>query len=180
MAYHPQADGQSERTNQTVETALRCLLVGQPGSWNWEELLPEVEYALNTSTNTTTNETPCKLLYGIEPRDEISTADHIHKEAKNFICSRQLQRQEVEDAIRYAQAQMALYYDRKHQPMELTGAVYLRLSKPTSIGYKLADTNKLSIVKDGPFKIKQWSSPSPTSSRQPKIHITGASSHWDR
>ena len=66
-AYHPQADGQSERTNQTVETALRCLLVSQPGSWNWEELLPEVEYALNTSTNTTTNETPFKLLYGIEP-----------------------------------------------------------------------------------------------------------------
>ena len=50
---------------------------------------------------------------------------------------------------------MALYYDRKHQPTELTGAVYLRLSKPTSIGYKLADANKLSIVKDGPFKIKR-------------------------
>jgi len=50
---------------------------------------------------------------------------------------------------------MALYYDCKHQLTELTGAVYLRLSKPTSIGYKLADANKLSIVKDGPFKIKR-------------------------
>src|SRR5256885_6941752 len=50
---------------------------------------------------------------------------------------------------------MVLYYDRKHQPTELTGAVYLRLSKPTSIGYKLVDANKLSIVKDGYFKIKR-------------------------
>ena len=50
---------------------------------------------------------------------------------------------------------MARHYDRKHQPMELTGAVYLHLSKPTDIGYKFADTNKLSIVKEGPFRIKR-------------------------
>ena len=72
-----------------------------------------------------TNETPFKLLYGVEPRDEVSTANPINKEAKNFIRLRQLQHQEVGDAIRYVQAQMALYYDCKHQPTELTGAVYL-------------------------------------------------------
>lgn len=28
-AHHPSADGQSERTKATVETILRCMLVGQ-------------------------------------------------------------------------------------------------------------------------------------------------------
>ena len=32
--------------------------------------------------------------------------------------------------------------------------IYLYLSKPTNISYKLVDTNKLSIIKEGPFKIK--------------------------
>ena len=50
---------------------------------------------------------------------------------------------------------MALYYDKKHQPTELTRSVYLQLSKPTDIGYKLADTNKLSVIKDGLFRIKR-------------------------
>src|SRR5436309_7123495 len=50
---------------------------------------------------------------------------------------------------------MARHYDRKHQPMELTGAVYLHLSKLTDIGYKLADANKLSVIKEGPFRIKR-------------------------
>ena len=49
---------------------------------------------------------------------------------------------------------MAHHYDRKHQPMELTGAVYFCLSKPTDIGYKLIDANKLSVIKEGPFRIK--------------------------
>src|SRR5256885_13128154 len=97
-----------------VKTALRCLLIGQPGPWGWEELLPEVEYALNTSVNTTMNETPFKLLYSVELRDETSSEDPNHAEAKNFIHLRQLWRQEVGDVIKYAQAQMARHYDRKH------------------------------------------------------------------
>ena len=74
---------------------------------------------------------------------------------------------------------MARYYDCKHQRMELTGAVYLCLSKPTDIGYKLANTNKLSVIKEGPFRIKRRSSPSPTSNRQWKIRITARSTHRD-
>ena len=50
---------------------------------------------------------------------------------------------------------MACHYDYKHQLIELTGTVYLRLSKPTDIGYKLTDANKLSVVKERPFRIKR-------------------------
>lgn len=38
----------------------------------WDYLLPDVEYALNTSTNTSTGQTPFALLYNTEPRPDIN------------------------------------------------------------------------------------------------------------
>jgi hypothetical protein len=44
-AYHPQTDGQSERTNQTLETFLRIFCNHQQN--DWAKLLPVAQYALN-------------------------------------------------------------------------------------------------------------------------------------
>ena len=45
VAHHPAADGQSKRTNQTVEATLRCLIEdapnGRPVS-EWDEILPDM------------------------------------------------------------------------------------------------------------------------------------------
>ena len=43
-AYHPQTDGQSERTNQTAEVALRILCGAN--DQDWSKWLPVVQYAL--------------------------------------------------------------------------------------------------------------------------------------
>ena len=42
-AYHPQSDGQSERTIQTLEDMLRACALDSRGSW--DEQLPLVEFA---------------------------------------------------------------------------------------------------------------------------------------
>jgi len=68
-----------------VETTLRCLLTSQPGPWGWEELLPEVKYALNTSVNASMNETPFKLLYGVDLCKEVSMEEVNYKNAKDFL-----------------------------------------------------------------------------------------------
>jgi len=44
-AYHPQTDGQSEKTNQHVETALRIFCNYQQS--NWVDFIPMVQYMLN-------------------------------------------------------------------------------------------------------------------------------------
>ena len=44
-AYHPQTDGQSERTNQEVEQALRTVVSKHQD--DWAKWLPVVEFALN-------------------------------------------------------------------------------------------------------------------------------------
>ena len=46
-AYHPQTDGQSERTIQTLEDMLRACTLEFQG--NWDEHLPLVEFSYNNS-----------------------------------------------------------------------------------------------------------------------------------
>ena len=61
-AYHPQMDGQSERTIQTLEDMLRvCVL-----DWgeSWEKHLPLVEFAYNNSFHTSIGTTSYEALYG--------------------------------------------------------------------------------------------------------------------
>ena len=48
-AYYPQIDGQSEKTNQHVETALRIYCNHQQD--NWAKVLPIVQYAINARTS---------------------------------------------------------------------------------------------------------------------------------
>ena len=46
-SYHPQTDGQIERTNQTIEQYLRCYLNYEQD--NWVKLLPMAQFAFNNS-----------------------------------------------------------------------------------------------------------------------------------
>jgi hypothetical protein len=68
-AYHPQTDGQSERTNQTVETILR-LYCNQEQD-NWREWLPVVQYIINSRPSTTTKQSPYELWMGFVPRTHL-------------------------------------------------------------------------------------------------------------
>src|SRR5712691_7021469 len=65
-AYHPQTDGSSERTNQTVETALRIFCNFQANDWaRW---LPIVQYQINSHENSTTKSVPYEVWMGYTPR----------------------------------------------------------------------------------------------------------------
>ncbi|XP_071223198.1 uncharacterized protein [Salvelinus alpinus] len=52
--YHPQINGQTERANQELETALRCATSANSSSWSAQQ--PWEEYAHNTLTNTSSGE----------------------------------------------------------------------------------------------------------------------------
>jgi len=61
-AYHPQTDGQSERTIQTMEDLLRACVLDYQGSW--DELLPLIEFTYNNSFHTSIGMAPYEALYG--------------------------------------------------------------------------------------------------------------------
>ena len=68
-AYHPQTDGQSERTIQTIEDILRVCALDYKGSW--DDHLPLVEFIYNNSYHASIDMPPYEALYGQKCRSSI-------------------------------------------------------------------------------------------------------------
>ena len=60
-AFHPQTDGQAERTIRTLEDILRACVLDFHGSW---DDLPLVEFAYNNSHHSSIGIPPYEALYG--------------------------------------------------------------------------------------------------------------------
>ncbi|GJS89820.1 putative reverse transcriptase domain-containing protein [Tanacetum coccineum] len=72
-AYHPQTDGQSERTNQTLEDMLRaCIIDFRNG---WDRHLPLIEFSYNNSYHTSIKAAPFEALYGRKCRSPVCWAE---------------------------------------------------------------------------------------------------------
>jgi hypothetical protein len=111
--YHPQGDGQTERTNQTLEQYLRCYCNYQQD--NWSDLLPLAEFAYNNAPSATTGISPFFANKGyhpnlaIHPERDLTSAhaqelavdlDQLHQELRKEIARAQLRYQGPADARR--------------------------------------------------------------------------------
>uniref|UniRef100_A0A3Q3GAF8 Integrase catalytic domain-containing protein n=1 Tax=Labrus bergylta TaxID=56723 RepID=A0A3Q3GAF8_9LABR len=63
--FHPETNGQTEHTNQTLERTLRCLVSSNPSTWS--DQLVWAEYAYNTLKNASTGLSPFECQYGYQP-----------------------------------------------------------------------------------------------------------------
>ena len=113
-AHHPQTDGQSERTIQTLEQYFRCFIYYQQD--NWSTLLSLAEFAYNNSVHTSTGFSPFFALTGYHPRwnfltpnpsSKVPTADarsqqlqSIHSELLHHLTREQEQQKVVADRHR--------------------------------------------------------------------------------
>ena len=78
-AHHPQTDGQSERT---IQTLIRLIQTFASEKMNeWEELLPMLQFSFNDAYCESTKSTPFRVLYG---RDPVSPARLLTQQAPNF------------------------------------------------------------------------------------------------
>jgi len=147
-AYHPQADGQSERTNQTVEIALRFYLNTMAKATEWPKSLPFIQSNLNNAKSNSTGKTPNETVYGFSPN--VASTLNI---AAGSVLPLPASRIEVADAVDFAKMDVKYHYDRKHQPLAMRVGDYalLRLHRGYSIP---AITNKkLGQQYVGPFRI---------------------------
>jgi transposase InsO family protein len=65
-AFHPETDGQTERTNQTLEQYLRCTVSYQQD--DWLALLSQAEFAYNNTTHASIGISSFSANYGFHPR----------------------------------------------------------------------------------------------------------------
>ena len=149
-AFHPQTDGQTERTNQTLEQLLRCTL---EGTADWDLQLPILELAYNTSVSTSTGSTPYKIVYGREAvtpldltptKDIPAVADYLQKFSDLWGATH--------DNILRAQASQRKSANKRRAPGEFSEGDKVMLSTEN---IKLAgeESNKLKPRWIGPFVV---------------------------
>jgi hypothetical protein len=110
-AYHPQTDGQSERTNQEVEQALRTVISFHQDDWvDW---LPVIEFALNNRYHSGLKTTPFFANYGYHPH--IGSLPRVHspvESVEEFVEHLHEIQKNTEESLQRAAEDMKRFYDR--------------------------------------------------------------------
>lgn len=166
-SYHPQTDGQSERTNQIIEIALRYYFATLKKINQWPRTIPLLQRRLNNSS-TITGRSPNEVLQGFRVREPIDlllptciregTLEQVKRPEEE---SESLERQppysqawiDAADAIALASMEAKQHYDGRHQAVFLKEGdmAYLRLHRGYSVrGLKSKKINQQML---GPFKI---------------------------
>ncbi|GKE58121.1 putative reverse transcriptase domain-containing protein [Tanacetum coccineum] len=129
--YHPETDGQSKRTIQTLEDMLRAYAIDFGG--NWDTHLPLVEFSYNNSYHSSVKCAPFEALYGRKCRTPIAWA---------------------EERLKAARDRQKSYADNRQKPLEFSvgDKVLLKVSPRKGV-VRFGKRSKLSPRYVGPFEI---------------------------
>ncbi|GJW68045.1 putative reverse transcriptase domain-containing protein [Tanacetum coccineum] len=117
-AYHPETDGQSERTIQTLEDMLRaCVIDFGKG---WVKHLPLAEFSYNNSYHASIKAAPYEALYGRKCRSPICWAEvgEAQLTGPELIQETTEKIVLIKQRMQAAQDRQKSYADRKRKPME--------------------------------------------------------------
>ncbi|KAJ9565898.1 hypothetical protein OSB04_001864 [Centaurea solstitialis] len=132
-AYHPQTDGQTERTIQTLEDMLRACVLEFGGSW--DDHLPLVEFSYNNSYHASIQCAPYEAL----PDVVQETTDKIKM---------------VQEKLKVARDRQKSYADNRRKPLEFqVGDKVLLKVSPWKGLIRFGKKGKLSPRFVGPFEV---------------------------
>ncbi|GJX45335.1 putative reverse transcriptase domain-containing protein [Tanacetum coccineum] len=153
-AYHPQTDGQSERTIQTLEDMLRACVIDFGNGW--DRHLPLIEFLNNNSYHTSIKAAPFEALYGrkcrspvcrVEVEDvQLTGPEIIHETTEKII--------QIKGGIQAARDQQKSYADARRKPLEFQvgDKVMLKVS-PWKWVIRFGKRGKLNPMYIVPFKV---------------------------
>ncbi|GJW86602.1 putative reverse transcriptase domain-containing protein [Tanacetum coccineum] len=153
-AYHPQTDGQSERTIQTLEDMLlACAIDFGKG---WVNHLPLVEFSYNNSYHASIKAAPFEALYGRKCRSpvcwtEVGEAQILGPELIQETTEKIIQ---IKQRMQAARDRQKSYADLKRKPMEFQvgDKVMLKVSPWKGVVH-FGKRGKLNPRYVGPFKV---------------------------
>ena len=149
-AYHPQTDGASERTNQTVEIAIRFWITSLERPNMWPVTLPTISSGFNNSRSQPLGRAPNEVAYGFTVNDGLDLAA-----IDKHVMNPEIVRIEASDAIAFAQMHQKFHYDRKHHPQFLRSGDFalLNLHKGYNIPSNKVTGRKYGQQNTGPFRV---------------------------
>ena len=153
-AFHPQTDGQSEHTIQTLEDLLRtCAL---PWQGNWEDHLPLVEFAYNNSYHSSIKAAPFEVLYGRRCRSPLCW-DSVGERSvlgPDWVQQTVDRVAEIRQNMLTAQSRQKSYADIRRRALEFqVGDQVLLKVSPTKGIVRFGTMRKLSPRYVGPFPV---------------------------
>ncbi|WRX30253.1 Reverse transcriptase domain - like 10 [Theobroma cacao] len=153
-AFHPQTDGQSERTIQTLEDMLRACDIDFIGSW--DRHLPLVEFAYNNSFQFSIDMAPYEALYGRKCHtplcgDEVGERKLVSVELIELTNDKI---KVIRERLKVAQDKQKSYADKRRKDLEfeIDDKVFLKVS-PWKGVIRFAKRGKLNPRYIGPFRI---------------------------
>ncbi|GJX19593.1 reverse transcriptase domain-containing protein [Tanacetum coccineum] len=153
-AYHPQTDGQSERTIQTLEDMLRACVIDFGGSWNIH--LPLAEFSYNNSYHSSIRCAPFEALYGRKCRSpvlwaEIGDSGLIGPELVQETTDKVVV---IRDRLKAARDRQKSYADNRRKPLEFQVGDHVMLKvSPWKGVVRFGKKGKLAPRFVGPFEI---------------------------
>jgi hypothetical protein len=153
-AFHPQTDGQSERTIQTLEEMLRACMLDWKGEWDKHVVL--AEYAYNNSYHASIGMAPFEALYGRPCRSPVYW-DGIGERSMESPIVLQYYTQQIKmirDRLLSAQSRQKSYADQRRRELtfDVRDRAFVKIS-PTKIVFPFGKKGNLSPKYVGPFEI---------------------------
>ena len=150
-AYHPQTDGQVERSHQETETFLRHYVNHLQDDWS--EWLAIAEFQYNDKEHSATKATPFFLNYGRHPwKGELNTTNGNNEAAGSFVERLKETRENALSAMKQAEDKAIHYYNQKRKASRMFqegDQVWLESTNLTTT----RPSKKLAEKRYGPFKI---------------------------
>jgi hypothetical protein len=154
LAYHPQTDGQTERTNQVLEDMLRACALKHGGSW--DKSLPYAEFSYNNSYQASLKMSPFEALYGRKCRTPLYWDQTGERQffGPELIQEAEEQVRMIRENLRIAQSRQKSYADNRRRLLEFKEGdhVYLKVSAIRGMR-RFKVKGKLSPRFIGPFLI---------------------------
>ncbi|GJV18570.1 putative reverse transcriptase domain-containing protein [Tanacetum coccineum] len=153
-AYHPQTDGQSERTIQTLEDMLRaCAIDFGKG---WVNHLPLVEFSYNNSYHASIKAAPFEALYGRKCRSPVCWAEvgQVQLTGPEIVRETTKKVIQIKQRMQAAHDRQKSYADLKRKPMkfQVRDKVMLKVL-PWKGVVRFGKRGKLNPRYVGPFKV---------------------------
>ncbi|GJX01825.1 putative reverse transcriptase domain-containing protein [Tanacetum coccineum] len=153
-AYHPQTDGQSERTIQTLEDMLRACVIDFGNGW--VKHLPLVEFSYNNSYHASIKAAPFEALYGRKCRSPVCWAEvgQVQLTGPELVQETTERIIQIKQRIQTAHDRQKSYADLKRKLMELQvgDKVMLKVS-PWKGVVRFGKRGKLNPRYVRPFKV---------------------------